>query len=118
MSKRTFKIVASDVGFVSPTKQYFRGKYPMKVARKFGTRLFKLYDKRKITVLMRETTRGSEKLIYKYLLEFKKFKTPAIRVIYKGTPEEVIIETLGEVVVHKLDDNDPKVKKLYKQLKQ
>lgn len=112
MEKRTFKIIASDVGFVSPPTQYFTGKYPSSVAKKFGTKLFKLFKKDKIKVLMKETTRGSKKKIYKYALTFQEFDEPVEREIN----DNIIIYT-GRTVVKLLDDTDPGVKRLYKKLK-
>lgn len=69
-SCRSFKVVWSEIGYVSPPSSYFRGKSVAQVATKFGTRLFKLastdpkYKKfanqEVIKLMIKETTRGSE----------------------------------------------------------
>ena len=110
-SCRSFKIVASNVGFVSPPAQYYKGKNTNGVAKKFGTTLFKSFKKDKIIILMKETTQGSEKKIYEYELTFKKFDKPVIREI-KG---KEIINT-GQTIVKALEPTDPKVKALYEKL--
>jgi hypothetical protein len=69
-SCRSFKVVWSEIGYVSPPSSYFRGKSVSQVATKFGTRLFKLattdpkYKKfanqEVIKVMIKETTRGAK----------------------------------------------------------
>tara|TARA_Y100000389_G_C17295306_1_gene430187 strand:- start:314 stop:736 length:423 start_codon:yes stop_codon:yes gene_type:complete len=93
---RTFKISYSSIGFVSPTNQYYKGKEPNVVARKFGTMLFKLstdplgnkYKFRKdntMQIKLKETTRGSQKKEYDYTLEKIELETPQVRVLPDGT---------------------------------
>ena len=89
---RTFKIIYSSIGFVSPTNQYFKGKEPNAVARKFGTMLFKLskdplgnkYKFRKdntMQIKLKETTRGSQKKEYDYTLVKVELAKPQVRML-------------------------------------
>jgi hypothetical protein len=91
-SCRSFKIVGSGIGYVSPPTSYYKGKNAMAAAKKFGSMLFRLtssndpkYKKfgaqQTIKVILRETTRGSPHKTSYYKLERIALPKPIERVI-------------------------------------
>ena len=88
--KRTFKILRSEIGFTSPSTQYYKGKEPCSVAKKFGTMLFKMINDKNskyykysnlktIKIIIRETTKHSLNKIYFYEVQQDELKKPVIR---------------------------------------
>lgn len=93
---RSFKIVGSGIGYVSPPTSYYKGKEPMNAANKFGSMLFRLINDKKsayykfnkqntIKMIMRETTRGSSKATYYYKVERHELPKPIERTLPNGT---------------------------------
>ena len=93
---RTFRIIYSSIGYVSPKTSYYKGKSPNAVARKFGTMLFRLskdplgnkYKFRKdntMQIKMKETTRGSKHKEYDYTLEKQDLEEPNVRFLPDNT---------------------------------
>jgi hypothetical protein len=83
MSKRTFTIQASEIGF---TGGEYKSDIPSKAAKKAGKRIFKLVSeveeykkfasKESIKFILREKSRGSEKKTYFYEASIKNLKSP------------------------------------------
>ena len=93
-SCRTFKIVWSEIGYISPPNSRFKGRNPNAVAKKFGTRLFKLastpeYSKFKkmdtIKLMLKETTRGSGNPTFFFKANQTPLDTPSTRTLPNGT---------------------------------
>ena len=82
---RSFKIQDSSVGYISNTTSYFKGKSPSAVAKKFGSKLFRLYPNNTINIIIKETTRGSNNSLYCYNIEKIVFKEPISRTLPNGT---------------------------------
>lgn len=82
-SNRFFKIIQSNIGYVSSKTGYYKGIDENYVANKFGKMLFNLVQNDKyysdykdintIKILLRETTRGSKKQMFCF--NFKKIKS-------------------------------------------
>tara|TARA_Y100000996_G_scaffold183528_1_gene143550 strand:+ start:518 stop:901 length:384 start_codon:yes stop_codon:yes gene_type:complete len=82
-SNRFFKIIQSNIGYVSSKTGYYKGIDENYVANKFGKMLFNLVQNDKyyndykdvstIKILLRETTRGSKRQIFCF--KIKKFKS-------------------------------------------
>jgi hypothetical protein len=117
-SCRSFKIVGSGIGFVSPPTSYYKNKDPMAAANKFGTMLFRLvnndpkYSKfakqDTIKMIMRETTRGSSRATYYYKVERTELAKPVERTLPNGT----VIVNKYKVKAHKCGDNDSEMTKM------
>jgi hypothetical protein len=115
---RSFKIVGSGIGYVSPSTSYYKGKEPMNAANKFGSMLFRLINDKKssyykfnkqntIKMIMRETTRGSSKATYYYKVERHELPKPIERTLPNGTK----IVNKYKIKTHKCPaDEDPEMK--------
>ena len=118
VSCRSFKIVGSGIGYVSPSTSYYKGKDPMSAANKFGSMLFRLvnndskYSKfskqESIKMIMRETTRGSAKATFYYKVERTELPKPIERTLPDGT----VIVNRYKIKTHKCSDNDSEMKKM------
>nr|QOI90350.1 hypothetical protein HWQ62_00213 [Pyramimonas orientalis virus] len=118
VSCRSFKIVGSGIGYVSPSTSYYKGKDPMSAANKFGSMLFRLinndskYSKfakqDSIKMIMRETTRGSARSTFYYKVERTELPKPVERTLPDGT----VIINKYKVKAHKCGDNDSEIKKM------
>lgn len=117
---RSFKILGSGVGYISPARSYYKGKDPMSVANKFGSMLFRLindktsayfkYNKQNtIKIIMKETTRGSSKATFYYTVERIELPKP----IERKLPDGTVIVNKYKIKTHKCDkDTDTEMKKL------
>jgi hypothetical protein len=92
---RSFKIIGCGVGYKSKASSYYKGKNPTVAVRKFGRMLFKLindpnseFHKYKnqttIKVIIKETTRGSDKKTFYYLTERVELDEPVTRTLPNG----------------------------------
>lgn len=82
-SNRFFKIIQSNIGYISSKTGYYKGIDQNYVANKFGKMLFNLVQNDKyysdyqdintIKILLRETTRGSKRQIFCF--KIKKIKS-------------------------------------------
>ena len=103
-SCRSFKVVWSEIGYVSPPSSYFRGKSISQVATKFGTRLFKLattdpnYKKfakqEVIKVMIKETTRGAKDETAFFKAKRIKLTTPLERTFPNGNTVSITHRTI------------------------
>ena len=94
-SCRSFKIIGCGVGYKSKQTSYYKGKDPTVAVRKFGTMLFKLINdpsseyhkfknQKSIKVIIKETTRGSDKKTFYYLTERVELDKPVTRTLPNG----------------------------------
>lgn len=110
-SSRKFKIISSSIGFVSSESSYFSGSSPYSVAKKFGSKLFRIIqqdpeytsykDLTEIKVNIRESTRNSKNNVFCYKLVKKNFDKPIQRTLPNGT----IIEYKFEIKVKRCVDD-------------
>ena len=118
VSCRSFKIVGSGIGYVSPATSYYKGKDPMAAANKLGNMLFRLVNNDSkyskfakqdtIKMIMRETTRGSARSTYYYKVERTELPKPVVRTLPDGT----VITNRYKVKAHKCSDNDSEMTKM------
>lgn len=112
-SCRTFKIVGSGIGYVSPSSSYYKGKDPLTAANKFGSMLFRLTndksskyskykDKTTIKIILKETTRGSAKNTFYYKIERTLLPKPIKRTLPNGT----VIVNKYKIKTSKCDANN------------
>ena len=125
---RSFKIIGSGIGYMSPPSSYYKGKDPMSVANKFGTMLFKLinsktnkkgesnpyykFNKQKmIKIIIKETTRTSSKPTFYYKVERE--DKPTTRTLPDGT----VIVNKYKIKSHKCSANeDAEMKRIEEQV--
>mgnify|MGYP001287044471 CR=1 FL=1 len=92
---RSFKIIGCGVGFKSKQTSYYKGKTPAVAVRKFGRMLFKLIndpnsefykfkDQQTIKVIIKETTRGSDRKTYYFLTQRVELEKPVTRTLPNG----------------------------------
>lgn len=95
-SCRSFKVVGSGIGYVSPPSSYYKGKDPLTVANKFGSMMFRLINdkngkyysfrnKKNIKIIVKETTKGSLKNTFYYNLKRVELPKPITRTLPNGT---------------------------------
>lgn len=112
-SCRTFKIVGSGIGYVSPSSSYYKGKDPLTAANKFGSMLFRLVndksgtynkfkDKSTIKIILKETTRGSSKNTFYYKVERTLLPKPIVRTLPNGS----VIENKYKIKTTKCDSDN------------
>jgi hypothetical protein len=110
-SCRSFKIVASTVGYKSPKTSYYKNKEPFNAAKKFGTMLFKIpknKNENNIKIIIKDCTRGSNNDLFEYELIRKKLPTPIERIFInkEGQETEYVITTKVHVTALEDDDTD------------
>lgn len=107
----TYTVFESDIGF---TGGHYKSKIPSGAAKKAATRMFRTTNKKSISFVIRQTTQGSDKKLYKYKAQKKELDKPIVIVI-KG--KEIVykykidIEPLELVENHVLKVKQTKTKK-------
>ena len=101
-SSRKFKIISSSIGYVSSDSSSFSGSSPYSVAKKFGSKLFRLIqqnpeyisykDTTEIKINIRESTRNSKNNVFCYKLIKKNYDKPIERTLPNGTTIEYKFE--------------------------
>jgi hypothetical protein len=119
-SCRSFKIVASTVGYESPKTSYYKNKEPMNAAKKFGTMLFRIpknKNQNSIKIIVKDCTRGSNHALFQYELINKKL-TESIKRSFKNaeTGKVTEFETTTKVHVTALGENDSDISALMKKI--
>lgn len=95
----TYTVYSSDVGF---TGGRYKSASPAGAAKKAASRIFRTTNKKTLTLVIRKTTQGSDKTLYKYKAEHIKLKKPIILTI-KGKEikyEYKTVVTALEISVH------------------
>ena len=110
-SSRKFKIVHSSIGYVSSPSSSFSGSSPLSVAKKFGSKLFRIIQEdpqyisyknaTEIKINIRESTRGSSNDVFCYNLKKNYYDKPIERTLPNGTK----IEYTFEIIAHRCVDD-------------